>query len=92
VAKSVAHESEASSPQSQPDHVEPAKPLFEPLQDDEVAAFKRALASGTPAPAAGVGEIVSSGPRNPHPMPQFQDTEIDEMPLPLSTTQYGELK
>jgi hypothetical protein len=62
------------------------------LQDDEVAAFKRALASGAPAPTGGVGEIFASGPRNPHPMPQFQDTEIDEMPLPLSTTQYGELK
>lgn len=63
---------------------------FDPLQDDELAAFKRALASGTPVNAPANGEMISSGPRNPQP--QFQDTEIDEMPLPLSSTQYGELK
>lgn len=65
-------------------------PSYEPLQEDELAAFKRALASGTPIHAPARGELVASGPRNPQP--QFQDTEIEEMPLPLSATQYGELK
>jgi hypothetical protein len=73
-------------------HVPAEKPLFEPLQDDEVVAFKRALASGAPAAAIVQGTVFTSGPRNPDPMPQFQDTEIDEIPLPLSATQYGDLK
>jgi hypothetical protein len=68
------------------------KPLFEPLQDDEVLAFKRALASGMHAPAFHLGDVVESGPRSRDLMPQFQDTEIEEIPLPLSATQYGELK
>ena len=77
---------------SRADHDPVAKPLFEPLQDDEVMAFKRALASGAPAPAIVQGTVFTSGPRNPDPIPQFQDTEIDEIPLPLSATQYGDLK
>lgn len=68
----------------------PKAPAFEPLQEDELAAFKRALASGTPMHVLAKGELLSSGPRNPQP--QFQDTEIEDMPLPLSATQYGELK
>lgn len=64
---------------------------YEPLQPDEVAAFKQALAS-IPAPAAlsAPGEIVRSGRRNPAP-PLFQDTEMDDRNSPLSGTQYGEL-
>lgn len=71
---------------------EPAAPRFEPLQEDEVAAFKKALAS---VPAAQVtppaGEIVRSGRRNPAPMPHFPDTELDDSHSPLSGTQYGDL-
>jgi hypothetical protein len=71
----------------------PAKPRFDPLQDDEVAAFKKALASvpvKTTHPAAGVEQ--RSGRRNPSPEPpQFRDTELDESPSPLSGTQYGDL-
>lgn len=72
--------------------VEPAAPRFEPLQDDEVAAFKKALASVpagkvTPPP----GEIIRSGRRNPAPMPHFADTELDDSHSPLSGTQYGDL-
>jgi len=69
------------------------KPRFDPLHADEVAAFKKALAS-VPAqsalPPAGVEH--RSGRRNPLPEPQkFRDTEIDEAPSPLSGTQYGDL-
>lgn len=70
----------------------PAAQRYEPLQEDEVAAFKKALAS---VPAAQVvpptGEIVRSGRRNPAPMPHFADTELDDSHSPLSGTQYGDL-
>lgn len=68
-----------------------AVPRYEPLQADEVAAFKQALAA-IPSPAAlsAPGEIVRSGRRNPAP-PSFQDTEMDDRNSPLSGTQYGEL-
>lgn len=70
------------------------KPGYEPLQPDEVAAFKQALASvPAPKPLSAPGEIVHSGRRNPAPLPPaFEDTEIDERASPLSGTQYGELK
>ena len=68
---------------------------FDPLQEDEVAAFKHALASVAPThtPLANSGEIVKSGRRNPAPM-DFMDTEIvaDDKHSPLSITQYGELR
>lgn len=64
---------------------------YEPLQPDEVAAFKQALASIPPvAGLSAPGEIVRSGRRNPAP-PVFQDTEMDDRNSPLSGTQYGEL-
>ena len=68
---------------------------YEPIQDDEVLAFKHALASA--APAAGLvasGEIVKSGRRNPAQPQEFENTELlehDEKVSPLSTTQYGDL-
>ena len=72
------------------------KPLsrYEPIEDDEVAAFKKALASagrGGP-PASGV--LLRSGRRNPAPI-GFEDTqppEEDERERQgLSATQYGEM-
>ena len=69
---------------------------YEPIEADEVAAFKRALANAAgasvaPAAAAKPGVPVRSGPLLPStPSPTgFEDTE---MPAPdLSSTQYGEL-
>ncbi|MES2583587.1 MAG: hypothetical protein V4627_12785 [Pseudomonadota bacterium] len=70
----------------------PAKPAYEPLHPEEVAAFKNALASvAAPGPLSAPGEIVKSGRRNPAPPPTFDDTEFDDRPSPLSGTQYGEL-
>ncbi|HCX80800.1 MAG: hypothetical protein A3E00_15745 [Curvibacter sp. RIFCSPHIGHO2_12_FULL_63_18] len=71
--------------------VAPTAPRYEPLQADEVAAFKQALAA-IPSPSAlsAPGEIVRSGRRNPAP-PSFQDTELDDRNSPLSGTQYGDL-
>jgi hypothetical protein len=81
----------ASAPASAP------KPgaAFEPLRQDEVAAFKRALASVAPAGvAAAPGQTVTSGRRHPAPADEFQDTQIvpsEEHVSPLGVTQYGEL-
>jgi hypothetical protein len=70
----------------------PPKPSYEPLQADEVAAFKQALASvASPKTLASPGEIIHSGRRNPAPAPNFADTELDDRPTPLSGTQYGDL-
>jgi hypothetical protein len=68
---------------------------YEPIQDDEVLAFKNALASA--APASGLvasGEIVKSGRRNPAQPQEFENTELldhDDKISPLSSTQYGDL-
>ncbi len=74
---------------------------YEPIEADEVAAFKRALAnaagsSTAPVAAAKPGVPVRSGPLlPPSPSPTgFEDTEMPgaDGPAPdLSSTQYGEL-
>ena len=73
---------------------------FDPIEADEVAAFKRALAHAAgsatvPAAAAKPGVPVRSGPLlPPAPSTGFEDTEMPgaEGPAPdLSSTQYGEL-
>lgn len=78
--------------------ISPAKRVpqpHQPLHQDEVAAFKRALASVAPAvPLVASGQIVTSGRRNPTPPVEFEDTQMvapDERASPLSTTQYGDL-
>ncbi|MBY0411542.1 MAG: hypothetical protein K2Q97_15805, partial [Burkholderiaceae bacterium] len=72
----------------------------EPIEADEVAAFKRALsqaAASSSATAASVkpGVAVRSGPlRPPAPLTGFEDTEMPEgrtSPPDLGSTQYGEL-
>ena len=61
--------------------------VAEPLQQEELAAFRSALAQGT-APAAANG-----GPRSYTLLTGFEDTEAaDERTPGLSTTQYGELR
>ena len=76
-------------------------PRFDPIEADEVAAFKRALASAAGgaavagAAAAKPGVPVRSGPILPPAQPTgFEDTEMPgaDSPAPdLSSTQYGEL-
>ena len=68
------------------------KPVYEPIQADEVDAFKKALA-GVPRTAASTrpGELVHSGPMLPAADTGFADTEVDDRPTPLSSTQYGDL-
>lgn len=65
------------------------------LLDDEVAAFKRAVASGAPAKPAAAGHSSTAGRRQPAPAEEFQDTQIvpsDANGSPLGGTQFGELK
>ncbi len=70
-------------------------PGYEPLQQDEILAFKRAIAGATPPVATAVaGKVVISERRNLNPQPEFEDTQISpaaERPSPLSVTQYGDL-
>jgi hypothetical protein len=83
----------AAAPAARP--AAPRTPQFEPLQADEVEAFKRALSTASrPAPLAPSGTLVKSGRRNPAPPVQFEDTELvdsEERVSPLSGTQYGDL-
>jgi hypothetical protein len=83
-----------------------AAPRFEPIQADEVAAFKSALAAGV-APTAAAAPVRSAaaageraleatakhhGPQNYMLLTGFEDTELPEGRTPvLSGTQYGEL-
>jgi hypothetical protein len=80
----------------------PAPAAYEPLLQDEVTAFKRALEGSMPAaPLSAPGQIVTSGRRNPAPPVEFDDTktfqdtqvtESEEGSSPLGVTQYGELR
>lgn len=76
---------------------------YEPIDADEVAAFRRALGSATaagraqPAAASMPGTTVRSGPLLPPApsAPGFDDTEMpghDRAAPDLSNTQYGELR
>jgi len=85
----------ASQPES-PAVAHSQRPRFQPLQQDEVAAFKRALANASaPRPLSASGEILTSGRRNPAPPEEFEDTQMvdpDKRASPLGVTQYGEIK
>lgn len=75
----------------------PIASRFEPIQDDEVTAFKQALAAASASGgAAQVAKGVStrSGPHSYTLLTGFEDTEMPEMPVSapaLSATQYGDL-
>ncbi len=66
------------------------KPAFDPIQLDEVEAFKRALASA-PRPTARTGDFLQTGSLLSPSETGFADTEVDDRATPLSTTQYGDL-
>lgn len=75
----------------------PVASRYEPIQDDEVAAFKQALAaasaSGRTAQVA-KGVSTRSGPHSYTLLTGFEDTEMPEIPVSapaLSATQYGDL-
>lgn len=70
-------------------------PRYDPIQDEEVAAFKQALAAASassPSSTDSSGKI-RSGPRSYTLLTGFEDTEMPESyaaPV-LSNTQYGDL-
>lgn len=69
---------------------------FDPIDNDEVMAFKRAISDATPEEqvAAQSGRTVTSGPRKPAPQPGYEDTQLlepDDAASPLSRTQFGGL-
>jgi hypothetical protein len=71
-----------------------SRPAFDPIDQDEVMAFKKAIGAITTAPASKApGQVHTSGSR--HVMTGFEDTQILEMTedagSPLSRTQFGEL-
>lgn len=71
-------------------------PRYEPIQDDEVAAFKQALAAASAEglPASESSKIGRSTPRSYTLLTGFEDTEMPESPAlvpALSATQYGDL-
>ncbi|SFU71625.1 hypothetical protein SAMN05216350_104131 [Polaromonas sp. YR568] len=94
---------DAAQPASQgnaaaPAPAKPPAPRYEPIQADEVAAFKQALLAASaegPAVAPEKGVKVTSGPRSPRSytlLTGFEDTEMPESNSPaLSSTQYGDL-
>ena len=95
-AKSLPAVEPAPQPETAPAAMGKTGGRFEPIQADEVAAFKRALAaagSGTSAP----GEMVRSGPRSKTGSHSgYEDTEMqhpdEDGPGALSATQYGDLR
>jgi hypothetical protein len=65
--------------------------LFEPIQVDEMLAFKNAL---NPSATPSTGQLLRSGERLHKALPGFEDTELmepDDSFSPLSRTQYGDL-
>ena len=70
---------------------------YEPIQADEVAAFKQALAAASAegtAITAEKGTMTRSGPRSYTLLTGFEDTEMPDSPVSvpaLSATQYGDL-
>ena len=69
---------------------------FDPIDNDEVMAFKRAISDATPEAQQAVqaGQVVTSGPRKPAPRPGYEDTQLlepDDTGSPLSRTQFGGL-
>ncbi len=80
----------STRPPARPTVAVPPKPAFEPIQSNEVEAFKRALASA-PRSTARPGELLQTGPLLPPTDTGFADTEVDDRATPLSTTQYGDL-
>jgi len=69
---------------------------FEPIDQDEVLAFQKAIAGATPAEqrAPEAGKVVPSAARRPPPQHGYEDTQLlepQEGVSPLSKTQFGGL-
>lgn len=74
----------------------PVRPGFEPIDNDEVMAFKKAISDASPGDQSSSkpGQVVTSGPSKPAPLPGYEDTQLlepDDAASPLSRTQFGGL-
>ena len=85
-------------PPAPPASVARPAPRFEPIEADEVAAFKRALVSAAAArpvaPPVALGVATRSGPLLPQTPTGFEDTVLpgqEGRSSDLSNTQYGDL-
>jgi hypothetical protein len=69
-----------------------AAPEAQALLEEEVQAFKRAVAAGARSAApVRSGEVVRSGRFNPEPVQDFSNTEPFDTTSPLGTSQFGGL-
>jgi hypothetical protein len=80
------------APSSNPGKV----PVFDPINQAEVLAFKKAIGAIPSAKTdATAGELRSSGPRRPAAASGYEDTQIleptEDHASPLSRTQFGDL-
>lgn len=70
-------------------------PVFEPIDQAEVLAFKKAIGTQSNADADVAGQVRTSGPRHHNVVTGYEDTQLleqpDEVASPLSRTQFGEL-
>lgn len=96
--ETVAHAPVAVLPPLSETPVRLVSPRFDPIEADEVAAFRQALATAAaarPTVAAAPGVPVRTGARHGAPLgPDFADTEMpdqDSRSQSLSVTQYGDL-
>lgn len=92
------HPVAARAAEPQPLQVVAKKPpasRYEPIQDDEVAAFKNALAAASASHVTSTDSSgkIHSGPRSYTLLTGFEDTEMPESAASpaLSSTQYGDL-
>ena len=84
-------------PEAERPHVkQPGLPPYDPIHDDEMAAFKRALAAASAHHSLTPDGTAKSrrGLRSSTLVTGFEDTEMTDSPATpaLSTTQYGELR
>ncbi|MDD2881623.1 MAG: hypothetical protein PHQ58_14430 [Rhodoferax sp.] len=71
-------------------------PVFDPIDQAEVLAFKKAMGVTPSSPIeGGAGQVRTSGPRHAPVPTGYEDTQLLEQPddtaSPLSRTQFGEL-
>lgn len=85
----------ASSPLPRPSSTPTHAPVFEPIDQAEVLAFKKALGATPSADTDVAGKVRTSGPRHRNAATGYEDTQLleqsDEVASPLSRTQFGDL-
>jgi hypothetical protein len=67
---------------------------FDPIDNDEMLAFKKAISAATPDDLPVAGKVVTSGPRHNVVLTGYEDTQLlepDDAASPLSRTQFGAL-